>query len=307
VGLYALDDGNIQIYRNGYLAGKSMESPREYRVEIVDQETVNRFVPLRHARFVRPGQVRFLKQSIVKEGIKEPLTVNEIEALWRTIDGWHRVTSIRELFAEGLRKIEVPLIVYAHLEEEEELHLHELLNTAVRHTSNDFLTVHQDEIPIIGMLAQRGIRFSLSGKGDTEGFRMFDLISAYVSRSLGRVIRGRGLLEPAKKLGLNDASEIEEFARFFIEAFGAPMGSNLMNRTNFLLALGQVYWANKGKVEHSEMVRRLRKSSTDDVLRKPLLAGGVGEKAIRVAATRIIRNANRDETGVAFRSMRRKE
>lgn len=270
----------------------------EFRVVAVSQKEIDQFVPIEHARYLRPGQVRLLKKSIEVDGVRMSITVNLVGSRYRVIDGWHRITAIRELFLDGtLTSILLPLRIFHGLSKEQELHEHELLNTQIRHTATDFLWMHQDDLPVLRELVAVGIPLKTWSRAD--GFGTADLIRAYMDRSIySRTSNFHEVIDGAKRLKATDANEILGFLQVFVDAFGAPTRSNWMTHGVILQIIAKMYWTNRDRVSREEMVRRLRKCSTDDILRKLMV--NAGYRAAEEGVRRAIRLVNSGET-VPFR------
>lgn len=274
---------------------------------VIGAESLRDFARLENPRPLREAQVSHLVRELrADKHLISAITVNDVgrggNTRMRVIDGNHRLEAMRLLIRDDpALKFEVEFHVHDHLTEAEELALFTDINTAVRVTPNDVLTVRQAEVPIVAMLQNDfPVNMVLVSGPIKEGFRMIPFLRAYLSRlspSLHARIKrsgNRGLIEELKPLGAKDLSKMREFAEAFVATFGVPGTHNPFSKETGLAALYKVYAMNieAETLTREEVVARWKeKVATDPQVLSTLSNSGI--YAVKFAAETIVAVMNR--------------
>jgi len=119
-----------------------------------DKFTVDKLVPTEYRRDIRPAMVKSLSGYLnSKEGLKQPLHVNNVKDKYRVVDGNHRMEAIKSYLKRNKDEtLKIKLVIYDNLGTIEERKLFDMLAQTVNQSMNDYFKIHFDEVPLFGMI-----------------------------------------------------------------------------------------------------------------------------------------------------------
>lgn len=240
----------------------------------INSETIKEFELMARARMVRKSKVHELKRMIASgDHFDSPIIINDTSTKKRIIDGQHRLSAIRELIEEHKEfSISVLLIAYKDLSHSEEKEIFTKWNSGSRQTSDDFLQIYTDDIPIFGWLNEKGIISIYHEKGK---IKFKNLVQPYIQAKANNIHESVALstfIDEAKKLKKEDLEKIIEFYKEFKENISED---SQFNKWSGFAGLSFVYYTNQKrdfwkvfheKVEKNPKIKDLSMASGREIV-----------------------------------------
>lgn len=243
---------------------KSFEGGREiginykYKEFEINIKTINSFKLLENRRLLRQNHYKKIKRAIL-EGINfdSPLIVNENKNQKRIIDGQHRYTAIKEILDMFPKfKIKVLLIIYKNLPQDKEEEIFTRYNKGMRQSSDDYVQMYVDKIPILKHLKDSDMEVSIYKTRGKIHFKPLIEAYLYLIKKGRMVITREEFLKACMKLNKDDAKKIKEFIKGYSENI-IPSGNSDFQKTTPLQSIF-FSWYNK-KLSEREFWERLKK------------------------------------------------
>ncbi|RLG45316.1 MAG: hypothetical protein DRN81_01995 [Thermoproteota archaeon] len=275
----------------------------------IDSSNIDKFEILEFARMVSRPQVNRILAQLKKTGsFESPLVVNDRKSKYRIIDGVHRIEAIkRYLSLNPDTSIEVTLAVYKNLNTDEERKAFTTWNLGRRQSSNDYIKIYSDTIPIWKMMEKR---FPVPVKiyhpnGTQHAIHFVNLMRSYMTawtRDDGKFVphsaRMDKTLEDINRLGRDDYNALTEFVIWFEEVFGRIDKSNPYTTTSFLAVITTTYYDGMTVMSRQRLKERFKKKIFNDtslILESSYCTGANGSKKLYRS---VIEKLNEDSRSV---------
>jgi hypothetical protein len=278
---------------------KLQARPQKYLLTKGEMKMMER---MEHARPIREKQVKSLLAALKRGAhFDAPLVVNETikdgERNMRVLDGNHRLEAVKLYLKEHPESsIQVLLLIYDNLTEEEERAVFIRHNLTIHVTLSDRVEVTQDDFPIYKMM-RRNFPTSVTTcgpKAGQQGLKFINLITAYATRLNTGPSSGRAneVLNRAKLYGKQDYETMSAFVEDFVAAFAQPARENRFSTKPGLVALFRVWSANLETLGRGEICKRWSTRVIDDAnVRNWIMARGLGN--VREIQNAIVSAMNR--------------
>ena len=263
--------------------------------QTIDKESIEDFELMANRRKLRESQVNKIRKMILEgRHFDAPMIVNEINGKKRILDGQHRISAISQIIKNNPEfQIEVMIIKYNELIPEEEKEMFTRWNSGTRQSSEDFITMYLEDIPIFEMMQEFPVEVTIyKGKDGTAQFRA--ITQAYISakeRILANFSGPAEFVDKVKKLGKEDYLFIKKFTEEFIENTGGFYMKNWFTRTSGLYALFFLYV--NGDIKPKLFWEKFKKIKNNKRIIEMVKAGGF-------VATRQVKNMLAEKMGMEF-------
>jgi hypothetical protein len=249
----------------------------------VNSETISEFQLMERSRLVRTEHVRRLKSMIVNGNhFDSPIIINDKNGKKRIIDGQHRLTAIKDILNSCPEfKIYLLLVQYENLSASEEKEMFVKWNSGTRQSSEDFLQIYTDEMPVYDYLRGKGL-ISIYNEPGKIKFR--NLVQPYImaqAKNIMQYLDPKTFIKEAKKLTKDDFEKIENFANEFKENIG--LDDKIFMKASPFYAVMFVYFTNRGKDFWYSFKRVKNFKRIQEVIQ---LSGRVGVNMIRMELER---------------------
>ncbi len=255
-----------------------------YKSEVykVDSSNIDEFVFLKNKRKLRQNKVTKLK-NLINSGahFDAPIVISK-NGKKRIIDGQHRICAIRAAIGDNKDfEIDILLISYENLDSEAEREIFNRWNIGTKQTSDDFVQMHESDIPIISMIKKNfPVEFSIYKEAGKAHFKL--MVGAYIAsrdnRRGGYTGSNQVFVDQAKVLDNSDYEAIKKFVKGFLHNVGVFDKTNMYANTTPFNALFYIYFHNvlNGKVAPTDLWDRFnRKVRTEQYITSMSQAGGV--------------------------------
>lgn len=286
-----LTDGNFEYRLRKDRMSRLEHEVRNYKI---DASNISKFEELEFARQVSKPQVNRILATLKKGGsFESPLVVNKKGWKYRIIDGVHRKRAMEKyLNTNPDSKIEVTLAVYKNLNVDQERKAFTTWNLGRRQSSNDFIKIHADNIPIWKLMKKN---FPVPVKiykplKTMHGIHFVNLMRAYMTawtRTDGKFVphakRMDATLEDIVKMDRSDHELLKDFCIWFEEVFGKMNGTNPYTNTSFLTAIITTYFDAMTVMSRSDVKARFKNkifNNTPLVLESTYATGNQGSKKL---------------------------
>lgn len=120
----------------------------------IDSSNIQKFELIENRRKLRVPIVRKIELILANgKHFDSPLVINRTKKSDRVLDGQHRTTAINNVIAKDPNfKIQCQLAVYDDLTLDEEREIFKMWNGGTKQSSDDFVAMFENEIPILKML-----------------------------------------------------------------------------------------------------------------------------------------------------------
>lgn len=138
----------------------------------INKSTIGQFKFMENRRLLRPNHAKQIKRVILSgKNFDAPLIVNDSNGK-RIIDGQHRITAIKEILETFPKfKIKVLLVVYKGLTKTQEKEIFERYNKGVRQSSDDFVQMFAQDLPILEMLKDAAVKVTIYRQPEKMHFK----------------------------------------------------------------------------------------------------------------------------------------
>lgn len=244
-----------------------------YRIETIriDADSIERLAKMKNPRKIVSSHVKKLLGEIKKNGkIDQPFVVSKNGGDFVLIDGNHRLAAYQEWIKQNPNASAAQdFYIYPHLSQEEEVEIFTKWNSGRRQSSNDFVFLHQDQIPVFQMMKKSfptKIKiYTLTGK--EQGVHFVSLAKAYLTTRVpakeNAVPSYMGsnfdFVKDVEKLDTTDYFELKKFVEFFESIFGKMERDNSYQTTTGLTALCLLYFRNVPKCSEDSLRRKLKR------------------------------------------------
>lgn len=238
----------------------------EVKEHIITKDNIGEFKLLEARRRIREGQKNIIKQILSDgEHFDSPIIVNQKSGK-RIIDGQHRITAIHEVIKNNKEfQIKVLLVTYRGLSASKEREIFKKWNSGTKQTSDDYIQMFSDELPILKMLKNLPVRITIYK--EPTGLHLKKILGAYVSAKnqlvSGRTGSNATFIDELKELNNGDAGKIKEFVEKFIENFGEINKQNIFAHTtpmnammyHFLNNYSENFWEKLSKIKEDDYIK----------------------------------------------------
>jgi hypothetical protein len=214
------------------------------------------FEILPERRKIRQEHVNKIYKSLCAGNpVAGALIVNLLKGKMRLVDGNHRFEAIRKYLTEFPdRKVEVYIVYFENLTEDEERLTYTIYNTVRSQTSDDFVRMYSKDIPILQQIENNmfSVKISLYGLVNGQrGMRFSPLMKSYLSAhktsypDYAAYSQGRmDFVVELKKLGTDDYNVLRDFCKFFEDTFGHACKENDFISTPLLNVVMALFYDN---------------------------------------------------------------
>lgn len=224
------------------------------------KETIDYFNFMENRRQLSREHVKNLRALLNAGGhFETPIVVSEKEEKYKVIDGNHRLEAFRLILQKKPNAgIDVLLVKYENLTEDEEIDIFRKWNIGRPQGINDFIMNMRRKIPILGMLDELPIPVTIyQSKGVTFRRLCNGYFSAKAEDKNGSSLKKDKFLVKIKSMGNEDIRELKSFLTIFKNAVGPPEehGNGTYYRTVFFE--GSMYLFFAEGVDKEKTFRRL--------------------------------------------------
>lgn len=254
--------------------------------QTIDQDSIKEFELMTNRRRLREEQVKKIKRMILHdEHFDSPLIVSESNGKKRILDGQHRISAISQIINQNPNfQIEVTIIKYSNLSPEEEKDTFTRWNSGTRQSTEDFITMHLDDIKIFSLFDRwkNDEDFPVEvtiykGKDGSVQFR--NMIEPYIfakEKILGNTFGPPKFVEKAKELGKKDYEWIKKFVEDFIKNVGGFNKENIFSRIGGLSPMMFLYM--NGDLNPKTFWKRFEKVKKSKAIKEIIFIGGFAAK-----------------------------
>lgn len=198
----------------------------------INRRTIDSFELMENRRILRYNHMKGIKRVILEgKNFDAPIIVNNTGKTKRVIDGQHRITAIKEILQMNPKfSIKVLVVIYNKLSKEKEQEIFGRYNKGMKQSSDDFIQMYADDIPVYKMLQDKGVEMSIYKQRDKIHFKA--LLEAYLSfeRKAMSGMKKEDLIKKSMALGKEDADKLEEFIRGYQDNI-IPIGNSDLQKT----------------------------------------------------------------------------
>lgn len=238
---------------------RTIQSERSFDIKyekfLVTTNTLKKFKQPEYRRHIRSGAVARLYSELLEDNtFKSPLHINEVDGIWRVIDGNHRIDAITMFLARFPESaIEIPIAIHVGLSIEEERELFDELAMTVTQTKSDLIKIHFDELEILKKIDDRfPVKTSIYSKSDALSYLI--LVNTWLDKDKDQLmIRDRARLVDSIKGFNNDYSEMKKFFTRYSELFGLPSATSPYYKTGTLWLIMSLYFRNREFAEEDKL------------------------------------------------------
>jgi hypothetical protein len=215
---------------------------------VIDKSSLDLLDKMDYTRHIVSAQVNKIFKTLEEGGhFDSPIVVNKRGGKLRILDGGHRKLAIKKWIEQDpeKRSITVQFAVYENCTDEEEKALFTKWNLGKKQSSDDFISVMQDEIPIYKSMERNfpvEVRIYRPGR-EQDGVHFASLTRAYLTSKIPfpefKVYRtsGYNYLNDVKELDNDDYDRLTKFCEFFENTFGIMEGDNSHQTTTMMNCL----------------------------------------------------------------------
>lgn len=191
----------------------------------IDRHNISKFIFPENRRRLSSDQLSSLRKAILNNlHFDSPIVVNQVDGMFRLIDGNHRIEVIKEVIKKYSRfQIDVLTIIYKEQDPDNEIMLFRRWNTGKLQSLDDFLQSVSNKIDFIKWLRNDfPLRITIYNQPDSINVRR--ICSAYLAAK-HNLDSGYGLHrskfgEDIKELDEDDFKKLKEIAQFLRNIFG---------------------------------------------------------------------------------------
>lgn len=283
------------ILRAGY-------ATKKYEISNKDIRT-GKFERLINARDIRKTNVNRLCELLNKgTHFRSPLIVNAVNGTWRLIDGNHRFNAIAQyLESNEENRVEVLLVIYDNLTDEEEKDEFTRWNKGTKQNTNDVVKQYENDIPVFDIINRdRSFPLKVTVYGGGNSISFYRLVGAYLAAQKTSFAGSYSsdawhFVSDAQNLKALDAVLMREFLKDFIVSFGA-FQNNQFGKMGAFNALMRIWVDNKQIIPSDKLVnlwiKRLRSNGIAHEWAK--MSGRSGAVACREQFLKLL-NENRSK------------
>jgi len=237
----------------------------KYTTMIMGKDEIENLEPLDCKRQVRSSNVSKLRRLLeAGKHFETPFVCNKVGKKWRLLDGNHRFEALRQFFDKfPARRVQVAVCYYEDLDADEERNIFTIWNLGTKQTTNDFVKLHWDEIPITKLMKKPSFPWNVSPYPSPNTIEFKLLTAPYLVKDSQYDYRFHGsahdFIEAAKLLGKDDLPVLKQFLQEYIELFGQPEKGNIMYRPCNFIATMRIWLNNRTQVTPDKMKKRLSK------------------------------------------------
>jgi len=228
----------------------------------LNQTNIQSFDTIETPRPIRTGNVNRMKKDIETGiGLKNAIHVNLRKGLYRIVDGNHRIKACKDLLENNPTKIiKVKIQIYENLTNKEEAELYDVLQKSTAQTINDFITIHQKEIPILDLINNYfPIQVNINSR--KEAMLFSHLLKAYASKdeTTVKIKNKEDLFEVGKNLNEDNYIELKKYFLNYKKYFGNPETLSPYYKAPVVWLIMSLYFRNKLFIETQELWAKLSK------------------------------------------------
>ncbi len=223
-----------------------------YKFELfkINRTNLSKFVFLDNRRKTCNSQIASLKKLLFNGGhFDSPLVINEIDGMYRIIDGNHRIETITFIINKYPRySIEVLLIKYKNLDEDGEVKTFRMWNVGRQQSLDDFIQSVAKKIPILRWI-KKDFPVEVTIYRTPKTLAVKNLFTGYMAAkkfddqgiSLNRENFTNGLMELTEE----DYKYLVDFFKNFKNVFGKIEQKNRYYKNSFLYAVQYIMYEQK--------------------------------------------------------------
>lgn len=240
--------------KNHIREGKvKLESPKlGYSFELfgINRTNLSKFVFLDSRRKLYATQIRSLKKLLFKGGhFDSPIVVNEVDGMYRIIDGNHRIETIR--FIINIHKyysINILLVKYKNLNEDEETKTFRTWNVGRKQSIDDFIQSIAKKVPILRWI-KKEFPIKVTVYRTTKTLAVKNMFTGYISAKkyddTGAGLNRENFTDELMKFEEKDYKYLVSFFKNYKNVFGEPDLKNRCYKNSFLYAVQYIVYEQK--------------------------------------------------------------
>lgn len=221
--------------------------PYKFGIFVLSKNTLSEFVFLNNRRKISESNVNSLAGAL-KNGVHfdSPIVVSSYDKLFYVIDGNHRIEAFKNILKKHPDfKLEVLLIVYGKLEEDDRIQVFRRWNVGRPQSTDDFIQSVAHKVPIIRWM-KNDFPLSLGVYKQPGTIHVRPLLNGYLaakrSDEMAHGFNKSKFATALQDLDVKDYEFLKLFVSKFVEIFGEPSGKNPYYRTSFLGASLYLAW-----------------------------------------------------------------
>lgn len=238
------------------LSDKEKEVGLDYTTEkfLITAKNIGQFKLIENRRYLRESHAKQIKRALL-EGVNfdAPIIINQVKDQKRIIDGQHRITAIKEILETFPKfKVWVTLFIYSNLTKQQEQNLFSKINRGMRQSSDDYVMMYFDEIPI---LEEIKADVTIYKKPDKMHFK--PLLEGYLfAQKKGRLgISREEFIDKVSHLDKEDSKKIKEFIKGFKEHVLTVNNSDYLKTTPLCAILFTYFNTTLQKKDYWERIK----------------------------------------------------
>ncbi len=216
-------------------------SPKiNYKFEMfkINSKTLSKFVFPDNRRRLSSSQISSLCKCMYSgKHFDSPMVVNEVEGMFRIVDGNHRIEAIKKVIARYPRfSIEVLLIKYSKLDSDGEIAAFRIWNSGKTQSLDDFIQSVAKTIPIINWV-KKEFSIPVTIYKTPKSLSIRNLFNPYLAAKklddMGYALKRENFVNDLLELKEKDYKTTLEHCKQFSKVFGLPNKDNKYYGTTF--------------------------------------------------------------------------
>lgn len=245
----------------------------EYSIKQIEinADSLEDLKKMKHPRAISTGHVTKLFKALKEQGhFDQPFVVNKKGKEFILIDGNHRFEAYKKWIEEDNSNNGIQdFYIYDNLTPEEEVSVYTKWNSGKKQSSNDFVYLQQDWIPMLKLKDRLPVKISLYPlKSGEQGVPLSGIMKAYFFATRPgpeNILKPyqtsqQKFVDDLKEVNEQDIAAIGKFMEFFQKIFGRMEKDNSYQTTTGLNVLMALYMRNvPGRISEEKLVSKVKR------------------------------------------------
>lgn len=254
---------------------------------LLDKDNIDRFILLKNRRDLRTSVINSLVRLLESgKHFDSPfVTIRKKNTFGREydelLDANHRQAAIKKFFTKyPNRKIEVWVMYYENLNEEQTKEKYKTWNIGTKQSTNDFVKQYWNDMPIVKKL-ERDFPCKVSHAWGVKTIEFKTLIASYLVRDSEYYVGGFGgsavsFVDQAKTLTTADHTILKQFMNDYVQVFGDPEKDKDAYRQANYYTLFRLWWDNRSRPKQ-DLIGMFQKVKGSKTMEEYAKTGGTRE------------------------------